>query len=263
MEDVRLSNRNLQRERTILRFVKALTSLRQYKAALKAAQICVQPFDFLKRYGLKSGDYPAQVFLRSPIGNIGLYLYSWHDARTVHEIFISEDYKIDNNKRIIVDYGSNIGISAAYFISRNENSFIYLHEPVPRNIGRLKTNLHDFEGRYRLEEVAVGLSDGNVKFGIEDSGRYGGINLYTGREIDVECRDSNKLLAEIIERHGKIDVLKIDVETMERALVEYLTPELASKIDLILVEARFEKNLLAATHTESVQGTITRYERIA
>jgi FkbM family methyltransferase len=263
MVDARLSNDNLQRQRTISRLVKALTSPRQYKAALKALQVCVEPFDFLKRYGLKSGDYPAQVFLQTPIGRIGLHLYSWHDARTIHEIFLAEDYYIDNNQSIIVDYGSNIGVSAAYFISRNEKSFIYLYEPVPKNIERLKINLQNFQGRYQLEEVAVGLSDGTVKFGIEDSGRYGGINLNTGREIEVECRDSNKLLADIIERHGKIDVLKIDVETMERALVEYLTPELASKIDLILVEARFEKNLLAATHTESVQGTITRYKRIA
>ncbi len=59
--------------------------------------------------------YPTSVELRTPIGQISLNLYSWHDARTIHEIFLVEDYHIGGSEKVIVDYGSNIGVSEAYF----------------------------------------------------------------------------------------------------------------------------------------------------
>ncbi len=39
---------------------------------------------------------------------------------------------------VVVDFGSNIGISALYFLTRNQDIKVYLFEPVPQNILRLK-----------------------------------------------------------------------------------------------------------------------------
>jgi FkbM family methyltransferase len=245
--------------RKIGRWLNAAFDGRQYRGVIAATSVCVRPVDFLRRYAGAPSHYPASVKLRTPTGQITLDLYSWHDARTIHEIFLAEDYQIGTSKSVIVDYGSNIGVSAAYFLSRNRGSFAYLFEPVPKNVDRLRKNLHQFEGRFQVQQVAVGLGNGNIQFGTEESGRYGGIHRETGEYISVACRDSNEILAEIVANHGAIDVLKIDVETMERDLVEHLTPDLASKVRLLFVEAKL-LNLLAPTHITSMQGTVTRFQ---
>jgi FkbM family methyltransferase len=233
---------------------------RQYLGVVAASNVCVHPVDFLRRYAGARSQYPASVELRTPTGRIALDLYSWHDAGTIHEIFLVEDYHISGSERVIVDYGSNIGVSAAYFLSRDPASFAYLFEPVPKNVERLRKNLRQFEGRFELQEVAVALKDGTVRFGVEETGRYGGVNRETGEYMEVESRDSTKILSDIIAKHGVIDVLKIDVETLERDLVEHLPADLASKIRLLFVEVPFASNVLASTHRFSAHRTVTQFQ---
>jgi FkbM family methyltransferase len=160
---------------------------------------------------------------------------------------------------VFVDFGSNIGISAAYFLSRGRDEFAYLFEPLARNNERLRSNLRPFEGRYSLTEAAVGLAEGEAEFGWEDSGRYGGIGKQTGRYIKVQCLDSNRVLETIIARHGKIDVLKVDIETLERPVVERLTPTLRERIRKIYAEAEFAENPLEATHTYTQYGSVAQF----
>jgi FkbM family methyltransferase len=251
------------RSRNIRSVVRAALSKRQYRAALRALTVCSDPVGLLRNYALGSGSYPCEVALRTPAGNTSLQVYGWHDLRTIHEIFLAEDYAIGRKAGVIVDYGSNIGVSAAYFLTRNPNNYCYLFEPAPTNIQRLNHNMKQFWGRYTLNECAVGIENCRIAFGVEDTGRYGGIGQQTGNYITVDCVDSHEVLEEIIEAHGKIDVLKIDVETMEKAIVERLSQSLASQIDLLLVEYRFKKNPLPATHVLSVQGTVSRFSRKA
>ena len=251
---------NLQRNRGLRSTARAIANPRQYIAAYQAVRQFPHPADFFRRYGNKGGAYPAEIAIRTPVGDIAPTLFSWHDAKTIHEIFLAGDYQIDNDRKVIVDFGSNIGISAAYFLTRNSDNFIYLFEPVPHNLERLRYNMRPFAGRYVLNERAVGLKNGIVRFGIEDTGRYGGVGLNTGREILVDCVNSNEVLEEIVRSRGHIDVLKIDVETMEQAIVAHLPLELARHITLLLVESRFAVNPLAETHRMTMQGTISRFE---
>ncbi len=250
----------LNRNRKISTVIRTLLHRRHYGAAIEALKQCPHPIAFLSRYVVERGTYPIAVPLRTPIGPITLTLYSWHDARTIHEIFLALDYAIDNSARVIVDYGSNIGISAAYFLSRNLNSKAYLFEPVPENAERLRANLRQFADRFTLEEVAVSDNDDAVRFGVESTGRYGGIDIHTGNYIDVACKDSNSILQRIINDHGSIDVLKVDVEKMEKNIINRLDEKLASKIGLIFVEHIFDKNPLEATHEMTSQGTISRFK---
>ena len=233
---------------------------RNYRSVAKALQICEEPIDVLRRYSTKSGVYPTVVKLRTPVGNINLKVYSWHDMRTIHEIFLADDYKADATHKIIVDFGSNIGISAAYFLARSANLVAYLFEPVPANVQRLRENLSQFLGRFTLYPVALWTKgEGKVRFGTESSGRYGGIGVETESSIEVETRDFNQTLKEIITKHGRIDVLKIDVETMEKAIVEHLTPAIANMIRVIHVEYHFDHNFLSATHDMKTHGTISTF----
>lgn len=234
---------------------------RHYVAAANMLRTYARPGDAFARYLLRRGAYPAAVRLRTPLGPIDLTLHSHHDVLTVNEIFCRRDYPASAAERVVVDFGSNIGVSAAWFLTRTPEAFAYLFEPLPRNAERLRRNLAPFEGRYRLAEVAVGVTSGAVDFGVEDSGRYGGIGVPTGRSIRVLCRDANDVLGEILREHPRIDVLKIDIETMERELVERLPAETRRRIEKIYVESWFDANPLAATHAYRQYGSIAQFRR--
>ncbi len=57
--------------------------------------------------------------------------------------------------RVVVDIGSNIGISALYFLTRNPACRCWLYEPVPRNVERLRANLRRLRGPLRAHGGAV------------------------------------------------------------------------------------------------------------
>jgi FkbM family methyltransferase len=238
---------------------RALFAKQHYVAAFNMLRFYERPFDMFKRYVFASGEYPSVARVRTPLGTLSLRIYSSDDVRTVNEIFCREDYRTESSESVFVDFGSNIGISAAYFLSRNRQGKAYLFEPLPQNVERLEKNLQSLAGRYELQASAVGLENGKVRFGWEPTGRYGGIDHAVGNWLSVDCLDSNEVLREILQRHGTIDVLKIDIETLEREVTGRIPIDLARHIKTIYVENRFESNPLSLTHDYSQYGSIARF----
>ena len=233
---------------------------RHYLAAMNMFRVYERPLDLYARYLLNRGTYPTTVRVRTPLGPLDLELYSWHDVLTVNEIFCRLDYPA-THQSIFVDFGSNIGISAAYFLTRNRDAFTYLYEPLPLNIERLERNLRVFESRYALEPVAVGPSEGTVPFAWESTGRYGGIGRDHDQKIEVKCLDSNEVLTRIIEKHDRIDVLKIDIELLEPVVVQRIPFDLARRIGNIYAEWTFESNPLSRTHSYIQRGMVAQFFR--
>ena len=89
--------------------------------------------------------------VHTPLDKIGLNVYSYYDMLTINEMFCRLDYRSDDTNRVVVDFGSNIGNSAACFLMRSADPHVYLFEPARGfNIERLRRNLKPFEGRYTL-----------------------------------------------------------------------------------------------------------------
>jgi FkbM family methyltransferase len=240
----------------------ALFERRHYHAALNMMRLYKEPAQMFGRYLTARGDYPFACQVRTPPGWLELQLFTPHDVLTVNEIFCREDYRAEPEDKIVVDFGSNIGISAAYFLSRGPNVQAYLFEPLPANIERLQTNLAPFRDRYTLEQVAVGPAEGEVEFGWEETGRYGGVGAATGQTITVKSRNSTTVLEEVIARHGQIDVLKVDIEGLEAAVIAGIPEALARHIRKIYVEHAFDDNPLADTHTLTQYGQIAQFVRL-
>jgi FkbM family methyltransferase len=203
------------------------------------------PLMVICRYYLKRGSYPYKIGLRTPIGAIDLELYSREDLVTIYEVFFRKDYRVPSDARLVVDFGSNIGISAAYFLTRNTRLKVHAYEPVPANISRAKRNLAPFADRVELVECAVGTKDGCVSFGVESSGRYGGIALPGEVDvkrraleayIEVPCRRGEDELRRILQDNPRIDALKIDVEGMEIPLLRSLSIAVLERISCIMAE---------------------------
>ena len=160
------------------------------------------------------------------------------------------DYFANTNIKVVVDVGSNIGISALYFLTRNKQAKCYLFEPDPNNIPKLHHNLSNYKARYELEEKAVSNEKAEVKFGIEKTGRYGGIDVKTGNYISVACLDINEVLENILSKEQQIDILKLDIEGAELKTVAAIKQSFLKRIKHIYIEAEPK----TALHSELFEG---------
>ncbi len=203
-----------------------------------------------RRYVIGGGKYPYECKTKTPTGLVAPTLYSHHDLLTVNEIFCRLDYLANTDIKVVVDVGSNIGISALYFLTRNKQAKCYLFEPDPNNIPKLHHNLSDYKARYELHEKAVSDENAEVKFGIESTGRYGGIDVKTGNYISVACLDINEVLENILSKEKQIDILKLDIEGAELKTIAAIKPSFLKRIKHIYIEAEPE----TALHTELFQG---------
>ena len=218
--------------------LKELVAPRNYVALARMARVCERPLDVARRYLLGGGDYPFVCGVRTPLGVVRPTLYSHHDVWTLSEIFCREDYRAGSETAVVVDVGSNIGLSGLYFLTRNASCRCYLFEPDPRNVQRLRENLSGLDGRWSLEEAAVGPTGGVVSFGREPTGRYGAVGASTPDTIEVRCLSIDDVLEDVLAREGAIDVLKIDTEGLEADTVSAIRPELLERIDMVYFESQ-------------------------
>jgi FkbM family methyltransferase len=208
-----------------------------YVGIWNAFRVYRRPAHDLYRYLSGRGTYPYICRIRTPIGDISVELGSWHDMLTVTEVFCRLDYKAETAVETIVDIGSNIGVSALYFLSRNQSARCYLVEPDPKNVARLERNLAPFAERYTLKQCAVSDTTGMVEFGVEPSGRYGGIGREFDQSIFVPCRHINDVLEEVTAVAGRVNILKIDTEGLEARTVKAIRPDLLRHVDVVYLES--------------------------
>ena len=208
-----------------------------YRALVNMVRRYPRPLDAAQRYFRARGEYPVAFPVRTPLGTMTPTLWSYHDMITLQEMFCREDYAVAGAPPMVVDIGSNIGLSALYFMTRDANVRCRLYEPVARNVERLRQNLAAFDGRFEVEQVAVADFDGEAAFGVEDTGRYGGLGVSTDDITTVRCRHVNAVLEDALAVAETIAVLKIDVEGHEGTLVGAIRPDLLARIELIYAEA--------------------------
>ena len=247
--------------RSLARVVRAPFGRHHWIAAVNMVRVYERPIDAAKRYGLALGAYPHTFRLRTPIGAVNATAWSFHDVMTINEIFCRRDYWIDPSDRVVVDFGSNIGISGLYFLTHAPNSFVYCYEPLPSNGERLTATLRNFADRYRLSVSAVAPYAGRVDFAFEATGRYGGIGLRFPRQIVVDCLRAQDVIASVLSDNGKIDILKIDIEGLERDVVLSLPREQLERIEKIYAETTFDVNPLTETHTIRQYGSVAQFQR--
>ena len=227
-----------------------------YVAVARAVRVYEQPLQDLNRYILGGGTYPCSIRLRTSLGPQTVTLFCSHDAITVHEIFCRHDYWFATSPQVVVDIGSNIGISGLYFLTRSPSSYCYLYEPDQRNIEKLQINLAPFRGRYTLYDTAVADREGVLPFSREPTGRYGSLDpapwLQSKAEtVPVQVEHINTALERALSRADTIDLLKVDTESSELATVQAIDPELRDRIRHIVIESRDHRIALEGFRTES------------
>lgn len=153
----------------------------------------------------------------------------------VNEIIIKNIYqfKASNESPIIIDCGSNIGMSVIYFKRLYPNSKVFAFEPDPTLFAMLSTNISNFSfDSVELNQAAVWINEDGIDFRTEGghSGRISDNKDDKGIVVVPSIRLKNLLVS-----FDTIDMLKMDIEGAE-ADVLFDCGKLLDKCEHVFIE---------------------------
>lgn len=165
------------------------------------------------------------------IGKYNLSFFNYFQTFYVfNEIFIDHTYyfKTERKSPLIIDLGSNIGLSIMYFKYLYPDAKIIAFEPSVKNFKLLKKNIND-NGITDIEMHQKAVYDKETSLDLFDTGTV------KGTLIKNNLRGSNResiktvVLSKYITK--KVDLLKIDIEGCETLVIRELA--LNNKLNLI------------------------------
>ena len=133
------------------------------------------------------------------------------------EIFLDKTYYFQSNKEspVIVDCGSNIGLSIIYFKLMFPNATVIGFEPDPKIfnllLDNLKTNLKNVKN-LQIHNLALLNEEKEISFYCE--GSLSG-SIYNIKKKSNEVKVKGVRLSEYIKIYEEIDLLKMDIEGAE------------------------------------------------
>ena len=252
-------------KRSFITFVKRIFQIENYVAIVKFFNIHKKPFNAIFNEIFSSGKYPRTLYFNSPVGTVKTDLYSANDFSTFNLIFCREDYFYSSKHKIVLDIGSNIGLSAVYWLTRNNKTIVYCYEPSSRNFEKLKKNLEDFKGRFSVYKNAVSSKNFSSYLNLEESGVYNslnnekGLDFYEKEQCDV--LSINSCIEKIVKKHGKIDIIKIDSEGEEVKTVASIDKKFWNFIYCLNVDGKSVREFVPRIFNYSKVGSAQRFYR--
>jgi len=164
----------------------------------------------------------------------------WTIDYLFEEIFLNNEYnfKAHTQTPLIIDCGSNIGMSILYFKYIYPNSRIIAFEPNPNSFKLLKKNVAN-NNLKNVEINNLGLYDEEteISFYIDNnlSSLVGSINKKRGgtNELKVSAKKLSSYLKDVEE----VDLIKIDVEGAEINIIkELLETKTLNKVKEYIIE---------------------------
>ena len=189
-----------------------------------------------RRFWFLAGKYAGKKRFTTLSARFNGYKIKVADAESFvwqfKDIFADELYRFEtsNPRPVILDCGSNIGMSILYFKEKFPEARILGYEAHPKVAGILRENLerNKITG-VEINEKAVWIHDEGLEF--SDEGADG--SSIFGKENKLHVK-SVRLKDEML-KHKQIDMLKMDIEGAEIAVFEDIKEEL-SRVENIFVE---------------------------
>ena len=239
---------NFQNYKKAFKRILKLRSFNSYILNLKSVFVYKNWFDdFVKHFIFNiPSEYPSKIEIRNSSQNIEAILWNDLDRWTLNEIFCWECYKFKSKEGIVIlDLGGNIGLSAKYFLSKNNKSKIYIYEPNESLIDKIKIQLKKFDSnRFYVENKAVGSKNtkGFLKKGIHS--RYSYMEIVDSEKDNlIPIISLENAIKNCINKFGRCDVLKIDIEGMGFIALNSININFNAKPKIILIEEDLGKNL--------------------
>jgi FkbM family methyltransferase len=156
------------------------------------------------------------------------------------EIFVDLNYvfKSSSAKPVILDCGSNIGLSILFFKTLFPEAQIVAFEPETRTFARLEENVSSNAlSHVSLNRAAVGRDNGTIEFFFDPNEEGSPMASVDARRVPgaVGEKVPQVRLSDFVK--GPVDYLKLDVEGAELAVLEDLASTGALRnIDQLVVE---------------------------
>lgn len=193
----------------------------------------------------------GRLHIYLPHHKLRFYLTSIHDLFIVSEVFGDEVYRplsVSLKGGVVVDVGSFIGISPAYFALYGAKVFAYEPLPLHYDFARMNLEINCLINKVVLYKAAVGGATGKVlvpsnysSYSYSLSHKVHGVkNL---EEVDVLT------LSDVIKMNNLevIDLLKIDCEGCENEIFENVENETLKRIKEIIIEYHSEAKAIIET----------------
>ena len=123
-------------KRSLLTFITRIIKIENYVAIIRFFKVHKSPLKSILNEIFSSGKYPKILFFNSPLGEAKVNLYSYNDFSTFNLIFCRQDYLYRNKQKIILDIGSNIGLSSIFWLTRSKDTVVHCYEPSSENYER-------------------------------------------------------------------------------------------------------------------------------
>ena len=153
-----------------------------------------------------------------------LYKRPYELLKTYDEIFVCEIYRFESISinPVIIDCGANIGISSLYFKTIYPNAKLIAFEPDVSLADIFQKNMvQNGVTNFTLHKAAVWTENGTISFNNKGS---------EASSIDITGNSSFQVptvkLAAILAEYSSIDLLKIDIEGAEYAVIQDIANEL-------------------------------------
>ena len=140
---------------------------------------------------------------------------------TFRELFEKEIYRFETSSPdpVIIDCGSNIGLSILYFKKIFPSSTIISFEPDKENAKLLAKNIAENKlENVAANEAAIWRENGFVNF--EANASEGSSIINTLKKGNTVISVPAIRLSDVLKKYEKIDFLKIDIEGAEGAVID-------------------------------------------
>jgi FkbM family methyltransferase len=190
---------------------------------------------------------------------VGKYTLWYENAEEFHilkrEVFGRNDYyvELDSDKPVIVDAGAYIGDTVLYFKQLYPDSNVIALEPYPHSFELLKRNVEENQlTGVDLVQAALAPKSGEVTLHADNSGHDWFTTVsaspsgWDKRQKTTSLQVRGVTLSEVVQ--GQIDLLKMDIEGMEVAVLKSLRSGLSRIKNIVMelhpVEGRLPKEVL-------------------
>lgn len=184
---------------------------------------------------LRYGDVRRHRAVKVPLHG---YLWQVPDAASMiwqyKEIFAEKSYTFlsSSSEPVIVDCGSNIGLSCLHYFLQYPQAKVFAFEPDPEVFKVLSANVAQLSNhRISLNQAAVWKEETTLTFYQNDVDGGSLTTAGTDNQVQVKAID----LAGFLDGLERIDFLKIDVEGAESALVPHIHKQL-DKVKNLFIE---------------------------
>lgn len=181
-----------------------------------------------------------------------LYITDDSDLDLLKEIFFNNEYhiEIDKEPEVILDLGSNVGMSVLYFNSQYPNAKIYAFEPNPEVYHKLLLNTQSIKNIYCHNQM-ISDTEGQQILHINQKQSMSS-SIFERKGNDVSVIIESVTIDSIMNRYGfsKVDLVKFDIEG-----AEYITFKSCRGLHRIC-------NLIGEVHLDLINKTRQEFEHI-